>query len=152
MRLSGNYFDRLLINVVPYTAIAGVLIYLSANNLKDSFLVFIITTLLFWLLDTSVLFFKFNNPGRLSFDTQLKYKVEILAPDEIEEIRPITDKRYRWSFEVVEFVLNNGSSFFVIDRPRFFFPSLLNDESKTTKLLVIKLPELERVVKRRRRL
>lgn len=152
MRLSGNYLERLLINIMPYTAIAGGIIYLNANNSKDSFLVFIITTFAFWLLDISIIFFKFKNPGRLSFDTQLKYKGKILPYDEIDEIRPITDKRYRWSFEVVEFVLNNGSSFIVIDKPKLFFLSLLNDESKTIKLLLIKLPELKRVVKRRRRL
>jgi hypothetical protein len=143
MRLSGNYGDRLLINVLPWTVIGTVIVHFGkANNSQQSALVFLIGTCACWLMDSSVIFFKFRNPKALKFVSHLSWNGYPISPQQIHTIRPITDQRFRWSFEMIEVSLTNGDSFFLIDKPRFIFSSMQKRRSRTIVRLTEKCPEL----------
>lgn len=148
MRLSGNYFDRLLVNVLPWTLIISIIIHFTKNDndFKRTAIVFSISTAAFWLMDTFIIFFKFRKPKTLKFQSTLLWGDREISPKDIFRIRPITDKRYRWSFDMIEVSLNDGTTFFLIDKPNHFIADILGKPSKTIKLIIEEYPELDEKV------
>jgi hypothetical protein len=145
MRLSGNYLDRLLISVLPWTFIISIIIHLTKgdNDLKRTAFVFSITTAAFWLMDTLIIFFKFRKPKTLKLQSTLIWGDREISPKDIFSIRPITDKRYRWSFDMIEVQLTDGTTFFLIDKPNHFIADIMDKPSKTLKGLTEEYPELD---------
>ena len=94
-------------------------------------------------MDTLIIFFKYKNPKTLRFNTTLSWGNREISPKEIFRIRPITDKRYRWSFDMIEVSLIDGTTFFLIDKPDHFFADLFGKPSKTLKRLTEEYPELD---------
>ena len=144
MRLSGNYFDRLIINVLPWTLLVSITIhFIKSGDFKRTAFVFLITTGAFWLMDTLVIFFKYKNPKTLKLNASLYWGNRKISPEEIFSIRPITDKRYRWSFDMIEVQLTDGTTFFLIDKQEHFLADILGKPSKTLKGLTDIYPELD---------
>lgn len=144
MRLSGNYFDRLLINVLPCTLLVSIIIHFTkSDDLKQTAFVFLISTAAFWVMDTAVIFFKYKNPKTLKFNSSLSWGEREISPKEIFSIRPITDKRYRWSFDMIEVQLTDGTVFFLIDKQQHFLADIFGKPSKTLKRLTEEYPELD---------
>lgn len=144
MRLSGNYFDRLLFNVLPWTFTVSLIIHFTkSGDVKRTTIVFLISTFAFWLMDTLIIFFKFKKPKPLRLDIKLIWGDTEILPTEIWRIRPIRDKRYRWSFKMIEVSLNDGTNFYLIDKPNHFVADILGKRSKTIKRLVEEYPELD---------
>jgi len=144
MRLSGNYIDRLLISVLPWTFFVSIIIHLAnSGDLKRTAFVFLMTTGAFWLMDTLIIFFKYKNPKILRFNSTLFWGDKEISPKEIFRIKPITDKRYRWSFDMIEVSLTDGTTFFLIDKPNHFLADILGKPSKTLKRLTEEYPELD---------
>lgn len=144
MRISGSYTDRLLINILPWVALVSVIIHFTnTNDFKQTAIVFFITSVALWLMDTLIIFFKFKKPKTLKLDTSLYWGERVILPKDIFRIRPLTDKRYRWSFHMIEFGLSDGTTFFVIDKPNHFVAEILGKPSKTLKKLMEKFPELD---------
>lgn len=126
MRISGNYLDRLLINVLPVVALVSIISHFArTNDLKQTIIVFFMTSAAFWIMDTLVIFFKFKKPKVLKFDGTLSWGSREILPNEIFRIRPITDKRYRWSFDMIEVSLIDGTTFFLIDKPNHIIADIL---------------------------
>ncbi|MBI3235326.1 MAG: hypothetical protein HYZ42_15040 [Bacteroidetes bacterium] len=147
MRLSGNYFDRLLFNVLPWTFIISLLIHFTkSGDLKRTIIVFIISTTAFWIMDTLIIFFKFKRPKTLRLDTKLIWGDTEILPKEILRIRPIRDNRYRWSFKMIEVSLNDGTNFYLIDKPNHFVADILGRPSMTIKRLIEEYPELDKKI------
>lgn len=142
MRLSGNYFERLLINILPWILFASIILFLTRKDIYAVVLVFFVLTAALWLMDTLIIYFKFKNPKTLRLNGTLSWSKREILPKDIFRIRPITDKRYRWSFEMIEFNLVDGTIFFIIDKPQHFFTVILGKPSKTLKMLTDQFPEL----------
>ncbi len=144
MRLSGNYIDRLMVNILPWTLIISIIIHFTkVDDLKRTAFVFLITTAAFWLMDSLIIFFKFGKPKTLKLYTKLLWGDREISPQDIFRITPITDKRYRWSFDMVEFNLTDGTMFYIIDKPKHFIADILGRPSKTIKLLLNEYPQLD---------
>lgn len=94
-------------------------------------------------MDTLIIFFKYKNPKTLKFNTSLSWGDREISPKEIFRVRPITDKRYRWSFDMIEVSLIDGTTFFLIDKPNHFLADILGKPSKTLKRLTEEYPELD---------
>jgi hypothetical protein len=148
MRLSGNYIDRLLINVLPRTLIISIIIHLTKvdTDFKRTAVVFSITTAAFWLLDRLIIFFKFRRPKTLKLQSTLLWGDREISTKDIFRIRPITDKLYRWSFNMIEVQLTDGTNFFLIDKPNHFKADIMGRQSKTIKHLLAEYPELDEKV------
>jgi hypothetical protein len=142
MRLSGNYFERLLIYIVPWTLCASLVVYLVRRDFNALVFVFFVFTLLFWLIDTLIIYFKFKNPKPLRLNGTLSWSRREIPIKDIFRIRPITDSRKSWSFHMIEFQLTDGTTFFIIDRPKNFVSDIMGRPSKTLKMLTDQCPEL----------
>lgn len=94
-------------------------------------------------MDTAVIFFKYKNPKTLKFNSSLSWGEREISPKEIFSIRPITDKRYRWSFDMIEVQLTDGTVFFLIDKQQHFLADIFGKPSKTLKRLTEEYPELD---------
>lgn len=143
IRLSGNYIDRLLINVLPWIIGVTIVFYFINKNQKTIIATFLLSTMAFWLMDTLIIFFKYKNPKPLRYNKSLFWGTNVIAINEITKITPIIDKRSRWSFRMVEFSLSNGTTFMVIDKPQTIISDFANKPSKTVQLLVSIYPELK---------
>jgi hypothetical protein len=144
MRISGNYTDRLLITILPMVGLAFIIIHFTKkNDLKQTMIGFLIATVVFWTIDTTVIFFKFKKPKALKSDATLVWGNRQILPNDIYRIRPITDNLYRWSFSMIEVSLTDGTNFFLIDKPNHFFADIFGKPSKTLTLLTKEYPELD---------
>ena len=104
---------------------------------------FLLTTATFWLIDTLILFFKFKRPKTLKLDTTLSWGNRDILPNEIFRIKPITDRRFRMSVKMLEVSLTDGTSFYLIDKPKTFIADISGKPSKTLSRLTEKYPELD---------
>jgi len=143
IRLSGNYFERLLINIIPWTFFCSLVFYFVKEGLKLSVITFLISTAAFWLMDTLIIYFKFKNPKTLKYNGSLSWGERVVSKEEIIKITPITDKRYRWSFRMVEFLLSNGDVLKIIDKPQTFIADFSSKPSKTLQKLLKIYPDLK---------
>lgn len=145
MRLNGNHIDRLLYNVLPYVTIAGLFMFFTGR--KEYVLeVFGLCLVMFWTLDTVCLRFKQPTTLRV-LEGEIEINGCVIQENQIFRIRPVTDKRYRWSFETVEIELDGGEKFVVIERPTFIWQ--INRDSWVISELLRSFPNLEdRVVGR----
>ncbi len=150
MRLSGNYFDRLLWCILPLTLFALGILCIDSKERKTVLVCSCIFTFTFWLIDTLIIYFKFKKPKRLTFDTALRCNGEILLPTDIDQITPVANNRNRMMIYMVEFKLVDNTRFFVIDKPRFFLAEIFGQKSRTIKKLLQCLPELAPKVKEER--
>jgi hypothetical protein len=66
-----------------------------------------------------------------------------ISTKDIVRIRPIKDQRYRWSFDMIEVSLTDGTTFFLIDKPNHFIADILGKPSKTIRRLLAEYPELD---------
>jgi hypothetical protein len=148
MTLSGTYFDRLLMNVLPWTLFAAILLYLSKGDCNLYAL--LILAAAFWTIDTLVIYFKFKHPQKLTIDDNLWIGDETISLTDIKTITPVTDKRMKWSFKMIEFSLTDGRSIMVIDKPQTFIEDFLNKPSKTLTKLFAEYPELKTRLRNRR--
>ena len=143
MRLSGNYFDRLFVCIVPWTFIACLIIHFSTGDTTErTIILFLILTAALWLQDTLFIFIKYKKPEVLRYTTVLQRGKRVIASGEIVKIRPFRDKRYRWSFDMIEFSLSDGNSFYIISKPVNIISSLAGRPSKTIRQLIALYPEL----------
>lgn len=67
----------------------------------------------------------------------------------LESITPITDKRYRWAFRMVELRFINGDKKYLIDKSVMPFDDLSSRPSKTIEILVTFFPSLGAKTQRR---
>lgn len=146
MRLSGNYFDRLLLNILPYVIVGIIVIYFTKENTDPSALLFVllILTVFFWTIDTLIIYIKFKKPKSLRINNAvLLLGNDVINPEDIVKITPVKDKRMRWTFKMIEFTLNDGRVFMIIDKPQTLIEDLKNKPSKTLEKLFEKYPELK---------
>jgi hypothetical protein len=141
MRISGNYFERLLFIVVPWTFLGAAIIYFAATDKKSVASVFVILTAAIWFLDTTIIFVKFKNPRSMRIKNNFMWGQRKIFPNEILTITPVVDKRLRWTFKLIEFHLKDGRTFFIIEKPQFFTADLFGHQSKTITLLLKEFPE-----------
>lgn len=143
IRLSGTYFDRLLYNVAPWILLMSMLFFLLKNDIKNTLITFLLATIAFWLMDSAIIFFKYRNPKILIQENELFLGKQLLCKKDIVKITPITDKRFRWSFELVEIKMYDNTTHIVIDRPRTIIQEWRNKPSKTIFKLTSIYPELK---------
>lgn len=142
MRINGTYLDRLLWNVLPWTMLVGLFIYLTKGSIE--FVVLVGLTVLLWLMDTLIIYFKFR-PSTLKYtatDDLFINKNKINITD-ITTITPIYDQRMKWSFKMIKLSLADGQTIMIIDKPQIFYKEILNKPSKTLKILFEKYPDLK---------
>jgi|GEM_PF-5452879 len=141
MLLSGTYLDRLFLNVLPYTG--GIFItYYFSGELRYWPIIMILTALL-WILDSAVICIKFKNPKKLRYRGNLWIGKQIIQTDDICSITPVTDQRFRWSFEMIEILMKDGTKHMIIDKPRTIIASITDRPSGTMKGLIKLYPELK---------
>lgn len=145
MRLSGNYFDRLLFNVLPWTIFGVLIVYLTKNNSETSILIYllIILTIALWAIDSLIIYTKFKHPKLLRIDNgSLVLNNERINSTDIDKLTPVTDNRMKWSFKMIELKLKDGRVFILIDKPQTFVADLMNKKSKTITKLIEQYPDL----------
>jgi hypothetical protein len=148
MCISGNYFERLLIKILPYTAIACAFLYPIDNDIKWV-TVFAILTAILWL--TEILTIRFIYKARiLHTGKTFRCGRRRFSIHEIDRIIPVTAQRRRWTLDMVELHLTDGTILIIIDKPRGFVKELLEKPSGTIRRLIKKYPELEGKDERRR--
>lgn len=138
--INGTYFDRLLVNVLPWTLLGYFIIYLATGHF--TIIPFLLFTIALWILDTLIIFFKFR-PKSLKIKKGLFLGKKQIDIKTIVSITPILDKRYRWSFRMLQFMLGSGEEIMVIDKPQFIISDMLNKPSGTLKKLFTVHPELK---------
>jgi hypothetical protein len=148
MRLSGTYFDRLVINVLPWTIFAAIVISFPGRNFN--IYVFLILTATLWIMDTLIIYIKFRKPTSLRAENALQLGSQVINPNDIFIITPVTDNRMKWSFKMIEFTFKNGSTIMVIDKPQTFIEDLMQKPSKTLKKLFEAYPELKTKLRTRK--
>jgi len=141
MRISGNYFERLFFNVLPWTLLATLIIYLTEKNNKEIIFAFLALTISLWFFDTTIIFVKFKNPKSLRVTDKLIWGQREILLDEIYKIIPVVDRRFRWTFKMVQFSLSDGTTFFIIDKSQNFVANLFDRQSKTVTLLLKEFPD-----------
>ena len=149
MRLSGTYVERLIVCILPITFIVCLLIYLTKKTSPNIVVgLFFGITLLFWIIDTLV--FYFRKPKRLEVKGDIvigRQKVNVV---DIMQIRLITYKPGRyWTWEFIEFVIKQGDSFQtvnVMQKPVTIIGTFQGVDSKTLSKLLNLHPELENKV------
>jgi hypothetical protein len=148
MILSGTYIDRLFLVVLPWSIFAGTIIYISEGEINIQAL--LIFTVALWITDTLIIYFKFKQPKTLRVNDSLWIGDEAISPIDIQTITPVSDKRMRWSFKMIEFLLKDGRKFMVIDKPQTLVEGLMNKPSKTLKKLFAEYPDLKTKFRNRR--
>ena len=128
MRLSGTYFERLLINVLPWT-VFWCLTYYFLKGEFNIYVLLILTTAL-WTIDTLIIYFRFKKPKPLKANEKLWIGDESICLNDIQTITPVTDQRMKWSFKMIEISLTNGRTLMVIDKPQTFFEDLMKRPPK----------------------
>jgi hypothetical protein len=141
MRISGNYFERLLFNVLPWTFLGAFIIYFVATDKRSVAYVFPISTAALWLLDTAIIFVKFDNPQAMRIDNNLRWGRRKVFLSEVLTITPVVDQRFRWTFKMVKFELKDGKTFFIIDKPQTVIADLFDNQFKTVTLILKEFPE-----------
>jgi len=145
MRISGNYFDRLVTNVLPYSILGIVLLWFCSKiSMSEIIIIFTGFTGFLWLMDTLILYFK--KVKTLRIGDGIYFGNVRVTPQDILGIKPVTDDRYRRSFKTIEFiVLVNGidEKITVIDKPMTVIEDIFGRRSKTLRLLFKTYPELK---------
>lgn len=138
MKISSNYFERLLFNVLP---IPGVLVLLSL--LYSSYEIAIIGSVLIlvlWLLDFLIIYFKYK-PKNLFITPDIIIIGETkISHTDVKSIGLLVDRRTKWRFTFIAINLFNGSRFYVLPKRKFHF---LNSYTKTIDLLLKIQPRLK---------
>ena len=145
MRISGNYFERLINIWVPYAVFMSIVFLLGRPDSVFIILVPITVILLFWMIDCICLS-KMNLKTLYVADVVYIGDVRIL-PKDIVRIKPITRKAGRLDFKTIEFTfINNGNiqKLSVLAKPIRIFR---DDQSRTYKLLFSSFPNLKRKLK-----
>jgi hypothetical protein len=173
MRISGSYFERYLVLMFPQHLLVYALFLLADAKENAVIIIYLVPiSLLYWLLlDALIIYNKFKDPKPLRFDKTLVWNGQILLAQDIVSIVPITyrliNNTGRWClhFRMIEFHLNNGEVFYIIDKPTNFISDLIGSSailsnftgflgftiegSKTLGLLIEKCPELEEKITER---
>jgi hypothetical protein len=142
MRISGNYFDRLLIKILPYTVIAFSIIYFIDKDINAAVAVSAILNGSLWLIDTLIIYFRFK-PKTLRGGKTLRWGRRRISLDEVDHINPVSTRNPRWRIDIVELHLTDGSILRSIDKPQSYIGELLEKPSRTIKRLIKRYPELE---------
>lgn len=150
IRLSGTYLDRLLFNIVPWILLMSILFYLLKNDIKITLITFLLATIAFWIMDSVIIFFKYKNPKRLVEKNGLFLGKQPLSNDNIIQITPLSDRRIRWSFELVELKMSDSTIHMIIDRPRTIIQEFNDKPSKTILRLITLYPELRDKISERK--
>ncbi|HQX74581.1 MAG TPA: hypothetical protein PK298_16865 [Chitinophagaceae bacterium] len=150
IRLSGTYFDRLLFNIAPWILLMSILFYLLKNDIKIILITYLLATIAFWIMDSAIIFFKYKNPKKLVQKNGLFLGKQTLSKDDIIQITPISDRRFRWSFELVEFKMSDSTTHMIIDRPRTIIQEFNDKPSKTILRLITLYPELRDKISERK--
>ncbi|MCW3073922.1 MAG: hypothetical protein JWP69_991 [Flaviaesturariibacter sp.] len=145
MRVNGNHIDRLVYSILPLIICVGVLFYLF-NPTKGTIIGFSITAVAYWAMDTIIL--RFKRPKTLEIDgNRMRVGNELIDPRDIQSITPVTDNRYRWSFELVKIQCSTIDEITIIDRPSPFW--YFGDRSKSVDILLSYFPFLDEKVRGR---
>ncbi|MCJ8153977.1 hypothetical protein MKJ01_09430 [Chryseobacterium sp. SSA4.19] len=127
MRISGNYFDRLWYNILPFAIFCGVICGIFSTNKLQAFLwlggvIFIII----WLIDTVIIFRKFGtNLNTLVLTDEILFNGMEIDPARIIKIR--TENIYpdsiisKWRISTVRLTLNDNSDLYILAKPHSIF-------------------------------
>ena len=128
----------------------SILFYLLKNDIKITLITFLLATIAFLIMDSAIIFFKYKNPKKLVQKNGLFLGKQPLIKDDIIQITPISDRRFRWSFELVELKMSDSTTHMIIDRPRTILQELKDKPSKTILRLITLYPELRVKVSERK--
>lgn len=127
MRISGNYFDRLMYNIFPIAVFCGIICGIFSTHKLQAFLwLGAIILIITWLIDTAIIFRKFGlNFNKLFLtDIMLFNDVEIQASQivkvQIENIYP-NSIISKWTITTIRFTLNDNSDFCILAKPHSIF-------------------------------
>jgi hypothetical protein len=129
MRISGNYVDRLLSSVLPWTLLGTGIVFITRagrGRLIVLLLTFIILTIVLWIIDSLIIAVKYKNPKTLHIDNGLYLGKSEIAVDDISQIAVFEDKRSKWSFQLIQIKMKDDRLFFVINKPNNFIDQLRN--------------------------
>jgi hypothetical protein len=144
-RISGNYFDRLLISIAPLFFIAGLLLFwvLPNPDFRITLFGFLSVTLLVWLIESLLIFFR--HPVTLSLDNEEGILIggRRVQKAEIRSIRRLHINT-KLTYYFIEFRLMDDTTFRVLDKPGSIFDSLkFKPDSGTLKALFVRYPALK---------
>ena len=138
MRISSSYWERLLYNVLPIPLIIAVVSVI--DGAYEYVIVCTIITLILWLIDTLIIYYKFNPKALFISKSTIKIGKEIINHCDIESIGKVKDYRQKWSFTIIKLYLTNGKYYFILPKRKF---KLFDSYSKTLDKLLIAQPLLK---------
>ncbi|RFC53663.1 hypothetical protein [Brumimicrobium aurantiacum] len=149
MTISGTYLDRFISIILPIVLLVSVILIITTREIY-TLLVGIIIALLIWLLDTIILYKKYNKPVQVKIEKQLLVNNEVIDSNDILSITPITDNRIRWDFKLVTITLSDNRIIHFIEKPQFFIHDIMDKPSKSIQLIIDNLPELKEKIQERK--
>jgi len=142
MRISGTYFNRLLVAILSFTAVPSILLLLILREPRLVFLIFSGMTVVFWGIDSLFVFYQERVPLLLS-DGHLFFGEEAIKPSDIRSITRLSSANWKLRIHLLEFKLNDGRVIRVLDKPRGVLYEIKKDGSKTLNALFGAFPGLK---------
>ncbi len=144
MTISGRYWDRLVLYIMPRIALVTIIVtVLKSGRFFVAVLTFISLTLILWLIDSLIIFFKYDKPKTLRIiDECLFLGDRLLDINEIDSILIFEDRRSKWSFDLIEIRLVNDDKFFIINKPVSILDKINDMQSDTISILRDNFPVL----------
>ena len=127
MRISGNYLDRLLYNVLPTAFLVGLISgLLSSDHLRTFFVLGGIILVTVWLVDAGIIFGKFGAKlNKLVLKDHLVLNERVIVPAQIMKIK--TENIYpdsivaKWRISTIRLTLSDNSDIYILAKPHSFF-------------------------------
>jgi hypothetical protein len=138
MKISSNYFERLLFNVLPTPGII-VLISLFYSSYRIAIIASILIIVL-WSIDSLIIYLKYKPKNLFITSDLIKIGENEISHNDVKSIGLLVDRRSKWSFTFTVIKLTNGTSFNVLPKRKFQF---INSYTKTIDLLLKIQPRLK---------
>lgn len=129
---------------MPRIAVVTIIVtVLKSGRFFVAVLTFISLTLILWLIDSLIIFFKYDKPKTLRIiDECLFLGDRSLDINEIDSILIFEDRRSKWSFDLIEIRLVNDDKFFIINKPVSIIDKISEMQSDTIGILRDNFPVL----------
>lgn len=139
MRISGNYFDRLMFNIFPMAVFCGIICGIfSTHKLQALLWLGGIILIIIWLIDTAIIFRKFGlDLHKLVLTDMILFNGVEIQPSQIVKLK--TENIYpdsiisKWRITTIRFTLNDNSDFCILAKPHsiFFYVKYLTGTFRT---------------------
>ncbi|MEO5909358.1 MAG: hypothetical protein ABIP95_00650 [Pelobium sp.] len=139
MRISGNFLDRILNNILPMGILLGLIAGAFSTDKTEGFITYtLLFTFITWLLDTFIIAHHLGlRLNKLILTDKILFNEKIVDPSQIIKINTVNiypnSIIAKWTISTIEFVLDDQTVFKILAKPhsplyffKYFFSILIS--------------------------